>query len=417
MKTTVRAAARALAAGLLVLVVAGGALAQKAGGYSFGALLPLTGPLADRGKTSKAALDLAQADINAYLAAGGFGGQMSFTVENTASSPQQALEKLQALAGRGYKVVIGPYSDDEVQACLEFADKNNILLISQGSSRPSLSKRGDNLFRFSPSDTYQAEAVTSLMRQEGVATVVPLWRAELTDDDLVVHVKARFKQLGGAAQPGSRYAADRKDFAPILDDLAKQLAQAQKSAKGGKAAVYFAGGDEIVPILKAAAKRPELAAVPWYGCDATSMYDPIAKDSESAAFAMKVRFASPRYGEGGANVYSLTEKRIQDKVDVFPDTQASAVYDAAWAAFFTAQAVGGTSDFARFKQMFPKVCERMYGVTGWLALNEHGDRREDWDFDFWTLGFEDGKYFWQKAARYQFEPGTAKELFIGSRKK
>ncbi|WP_428562420.1 MAG: ABC transporter substrate-binding protein [Solidesulfovibrio sp. DCME] len=408
----------ALAALLALLALAGPAGAQKAGGYGFGALLPLSGALADRGKTSKVALDLAQADINAYLAAGGFGGQMSISVENTGSSPQQALEKLKALAGRGIKVVIGPYGDDEVEACLDFADKNNILLISQGSSRPSLAKRGDNLFRLSPSDTYQAEAVTGLMRQEGVGTIVPLWRGDQMGDDLVVHVKARFKQLGGQALPGSRFAADRKDFAPILDDLARQLAQAQKDGKAGKAAIYFAGGEEIVPILKAAAKRPELAAVAWYGCDATSMYDPIAKDPESAAFALKVRLASPRYGEGGANVYALTEKRIQDKVDTFPDTQAVAAYDIAWAAFFTAQAVGGTGDFARFKQLFPQVCERMYGVTGWLALNEHGDRREDWDFDFWVLGTEDGKtYFWQKAARYQFEPGTAKELFLGSGKK
>ena len=401
----------------VVLALCGAAAAQKAGNYAFGALLPLSGALAERGKTSKTALELAQADINAYLAASGYGGQVSFAVENTGSSPQEALEKLKALASRGIRVVVGPYDDDAVEACLDFADKNNILLVSQGSSRPSLAKKGDNLFRFSPSDTYQAEAVTSLMRQEGVAVVVPLWRGDRTGDDLTVHVKARFKQLGGTVMPGSRFSQDRKDFAPILDDLSRQLAQAQKSAKGGKTAIYFAGGEEIVPILKAASKRPELAAVPWYGCDGTAMYDPIAKDPESAAFAMKVRLASPRYGEGGANVYSLTEKRIQDKIDVFPDTQSLAAYDAAWALFFTAQAVGGAGDFARFKQLLPQVCERMYGVTGWLALNEHGDRREDWDFDFWVLGNEGGKYFWQKAARYQFEPGTAKELFLGSGKR
>ena len=29
----------------------------------------------------------------------------------------------------------------------------------------------------------------------------------------------------------------------------------------------------------------------------------------------------------------------------------------------------------------------------------------------WVLRSETGKYFWEKAARYQFEPGTPKELF------
>ncbi len=407
-----------VAAGLMVamgLVLAGPAGAQR-NGYVFGALLPLTGSLAERGRTSKAALELAQADINAYLAASGFGGQVSFAVEDTGSSPEQAVEKLKALAGRGVRVVIGPYGDDAAEACLAFADKNNIVLVSQGSSRPELAKSDDNLFRFSPSDTYQAEAVTSLMHQEGVTAIVPLWRGNRKDDDLTVHVKARFKQLGGTALPGTRYAPDRTDFTPILDNLSKQVAQAKQGGGRGKVAVYFAGGGEIVPILKAASKRADLSAVPWYGCDATSMYDPIAKDPESAAMAMKVHFVSPRYGEGGANVYSLLERRIQARTDTFPDTQSLAAYDAAWAVFYTAQAVGGTGDFARFKQMLPRVCERMYGVTGWLALNGHGDRREDWDFDFWALGKDKGTYFWEKAARYQFEPGTAKELFISSGK-
>ena len=398
----------------LVLALAGQALAQRGGSLSFGALLPLSGPLADRGKTSKVALELAQADINAYLAASGASGQFSITVENTAGNPAQAVEKLKSLAGRGIRVVIGPFSDDAAEACLEYADKNNLLLLSQGSAGPFLSKKGDNLFRLAPSDTYQAEAVTSLMHQEGVTTVIPLWNGDRYGDDMVVHVKARFKQLGGEALPGTRYASDRKDFGPIINELFRQAGQAVRASSKGKVAIYFAGGAEIVPILKEAAKHPELASLPWYGCDATAMYDPIAKDPESAKFAMKTRLASPRFGEGGANVYSLTEKRIQDKTDIFPDTESLAAYDAAWAVFFTAQAAGGSGDFARFKQMLPQVCERMYGVTGWLALNEHGDRREDWDFDFWVLKYEDDKYYWEKAARYQFEPGTAKELFLSN---
>lgn len=404
---------------MLTLILPGQVRAQKTGSLLFGALLPLTGPQAERGKTSKIALELAQNDINAYLATSGAFGRFTIEMEDTGGNPAQALAKLKSLAAHGVKVVLGPFSDDEAEACLHYAEKHNLLLVSQASSGPFLAKNGDNLFRLSPSDTYQAEAVTSLMHQEGVTVVVPLWRGDRYGDDMVVHVKARFRQLGGQALPGVRFAADRKDFTPIINNLLRQIAQARPAAPKGKIAVYFAGGAEIVPVLKTAAKHPELARLPWYGCDGTAMYDPIAKDPESAKFAMQTRLASPRFGEGGANVYALTEKRIQDRTDSFPDTESLAAYDAAWAAFFTAQAVGGATDFARFKQMLPRICERMYGVTGWLALNAHGDRREDWDFDFWVLKFEDGKYYWVKAARYQFEPGTAKELFLsdGAREK
>ncbi len=398
---------------LAALVCGAPALAQ-AQKYVFGALLPLTGKDADKGKTSMAALELAQADIMNYLAQAGSGASVAFMAADTASDPAVAQEKLKSLAGKGVNVVIGPVDDQVTESLVPFADMNNILLISQGSSAQYLSKEGDNLYRLAPSNTYQAEAVTSLARQEGVTSLIPVWRGDKYGDELVVHAKARFKQLGGEALPGSRYDPDRTDFAPILEDLKKQIDQAKASDPKAKIGVLMVAKNEAVPLLKTASGIPGLESLNWYGCDATAMNDDIAKDPVSADFAMRTRFLSPRYGEGGSNVYTKLEQRIQQKTDLFPDTQSAAAYDAAWAAFYTAMATGGTKNFDAFKRTFPQTCEHTYGVTGWLALNEHGDRREDWDFDFWTLKKDGSTFFWEKAARYQFEPGTPKELFIST---
>lgn len=382
--------------------------------FVFGALLPLTGADADRGKTSKAALELARDDIMSYLSQAGSGASVTFMLADTASDPQTAQDKLKSLAGNGVNVVIGPVDDKVAESLVSFADMNNILLISQGSSAQYLAKEGDNLFRLAPSNTYQAEAVTSLARQEGVTTLIPIWRGDKYGDELVVHAKARFKQLGAEALPGSRFDPDRTDFAPIVEDLKKQIDKAMAENPKTKIGVLLVAGEEAVPILKTAAGVAGLETLNWYGCDATAMNDDIAKDPVSADFAMRTRFLSPRYGEGGSNVYTKLEQRIQQKTDLFPDTQSAAAYDAAWAAFYTAMATGGTRNFEVFKRTFPQTCEHTYGVTGWLALNDHGDRREDWDFDFWTLKKDGATYFWEKAARYQFEPGTPKELFIST---
>ncbi len=422
-----RAARRASTGGkaatlLLTAVLVAGlcltALPAKAqsGKYVFGALLPLTGKNSDRGKLSMAALKLAREDIMNYLASAGSNASIAFMVADTASNPDTALVKLKTLADKGVNVVIGPYTDTSVEAVRDFADMNNILIISQGSAAQYLAKNGDNVFRLSPSNTYQAEAITSLARQEGHDTLIPIWRGDKYGDELVVHLKARFKQLGGAALPGSRYAPDRTEFEGIVADLKKQIDAAKAKNPKADVAVAFAGGDEVVPVFKAASQVPGLSQLTWYGCDGTAMNDNIAKDPESAAFAMKTRLLSPRYGEGGSNVYTRLEKRLQEAADLFPDTQSAAAYDAVWAAFYTAMAVGGTQNFQAFKATFPVTCERMYGVTGWLALNNHGDRREDWDYDFWMLKKEGDTYFWEKGARYQFEPGTPKELFISTSK-
>lgn len=391
------------------------AMAQK-GGYTIGALLPLTGPLAAKGRTAQAALRLAETDIGNYLSASGSGDTFSIAFEDTGSNPQKALAALNRLAEKGVRLVVGPGSDAETEAVLDAAAQKGMVLIGHASAAQYLARKDDLLFRLVPSSTYEAEALTALVRQEGNTVMVPLWRGDTVGDELMVHIKARFRQLGGESAAGARYDADRKDFGPIVDELVKEVDNIRTANPKARMAVVFVGGNEVVPIFKLAAQKPALAGLPWYGSDAQALNDDIAKDPESAAFAMRTRFAAPRYGEGGANVYTQIERRIAKETDQFPDPQSAAAYDAAWLGFLSAQTAQAT-DAATLKRFIPLMAERTYGVTGWLALNENGDRREDWDFDFWALGKDGDTYFWEKIARYQLEPGLPKELYIGTVKK
>jgi len=409
-----------LAAALLILAAAmilgaPQAMAQK-GGYTLGALVPLTGPLAAKGRTAQAALKLAETDIRSYLAGAGSGESFSLVIEDTGSTPAKALAALKQLADKGIRLVVGPASDDETAAVEDFASQKGVALISYGSAAQYLARKDDLLFRLCPANTYQAEALTALVKQEGHTVMIPLWRGDTVGDELVVHAKARFKQLGGEAAAGTRYNPDRTDYAVILDELAREVENIRAANPKAKPAIVFVGGNEVVTIFKLAAKHPVLAGLPWFGSDATALNDDIAKDPESAAFALRTRFTAPRYGEGGANVYTQIERRIAQETDQFPDPQSAAAYDAAWLAFLAAQ-TAESMDPATLKRFIPLLAERTYGVTGWLALNEYGDRREDWDFDFWALGKDGDTYFWEKIARYQLEPGLPKELYLGSPKK
>lgn len=374
-------------------------------GLSFGAILPLSGEQAEKGQAYKAALEAAQVDLDEYLSVSGNRKTVAFTVEDSAAHPGTALEKLKALAASGLKVVFGPCSDAEVDAIQSFAQANGIVIISPSSAGPFLAKE-DSIFRICPMNSNQALATSSMILQEGATTVVPIWKGDIYGDEMVVHLKGHVVNLGYKASPGVRYRPGTTNFQPFLAELQKQL-----DAAPGKKAVYIAAGEEIANIMAEAASIPSLGNVRWYGCDQTTMSPALTANSTANEFAMKVHFASPRYGAGGAPIYSVLEKRIQDKTGLFPPTESLALYDGVWVAALTGVACGGLDDTSKFRRAFPRTAEHSYGTTGWMALNKEGDRRSNWHYDFWGLTKESGKIYWDIVGRYQFEPGATPLLF------
>jgi len=391
------------------------AKSKVAGGkLTIGALLPLTGPLASQGKSSRAAIELAVADINAYLAENGSVERVSVQVEDTESTGAKALEKLKALSVAGVRLVVGPYSDNEVSAVLDFATKNGMVLLSQGSAGPYLAKPNRNLFRFSPSDAVQAEALAVMANQEGCTQLVTIWEGDMYGDELITHIKGQFTNLGGQVIAGTRFRPEVTQFANYVADLKAQIDKQVKDRKK-LAVVVAARGAQTAGILREAAKLAGLDEAKWYGGDDSALRGSVIEDQEVAKFAAKVRMAFARYGETGTSVYSELEKRIEDRIQAFVDTQAVVAYDIVWLGAFTAMASG--EDAAALKKAIPATAERFYGASGWMALNEYGDRREDYDFDFWTIKNIDGKFYWVKTARYQFDPGSVKQLIINTPEK
>jgi branched-chain amino acid transport system substrate-binding protein len=233
-----------------------------------GALLPLTGALSSSGESTQAALELAVEDINEYHSSIGSKTSVRLIVEDTETDPAVALEKLQNLAGKGVKIVIGPDSSTEVEAVKAYADKNGILLVSQSSTAPSLAIPGDNVFRFCPDDTHQAEAVAMLMWADGVRVVIPLWRGDVWGDDLSKATKDSFEELGGTVIDGIRYSPTTEDFSAELGYLNSKVSQAiAQYGDVDSVGVYLLAFGEVVPIFIQAQNYTSIAKVKWYGSD------------------------------------------------------------------------------------------------------------------------------------------------------
>ncbi len=387
-------------------LAAGSALKKK---LTVGGLFSITGSWSTLGQSSAAALRLAAEDLNAYFDRIGARFEVAIATEDTQLDPQVALRKLQSLAARGVRVVVGPQSSAEVAAVKAFADANDILLISQSSTAGSLSIAGDNIYRFCPDDDLEGAAIAALMYADGIRVIVPIWRNDAGNAGLHDATKRHFEALSGTMATGIVYAADVTDFSDAVSGL-EALVGAEVAQHGaGAVAVYAAAFDEIADVFKLADDSPVLSATPWYGSDGIALSTVLLNDSEAAAFANRANYPNPTFGfDSYAAVKSAPiMERIREITGFDPDAFALGVYDAAWVAARTAALDKNRIDFDFFKHEFPEVAGSFFGTTGWTVLNGAGDRRFG-NFDFWAIRYVDGVQQWKVVASYN----TASKVLI-----
>jgi len=118
--------------GLLLAIVIGlllmpTALAEEKE-ISIGVLVDLSGPLATYGNDIKNTLEIAKEDINAYFKEKGLPYKVEFYYEDTRVDPKVALDKVQALYGRGIRLIIGPMGSGEVKNIKDFVTSNKIII-------------------------------------------------------------------------------------------------------------------------------------------------------------------------------------------------------------------------------------------------------------------------------------------------
>ena len=367
---------------------------------TIGGLFSLTGNWASLGVASKAAMEIAVEDVNAYLANGNSGLHFTASIKDTKLDPPTALAGITAFKESGVEIVIGPQSSAEVAAIKSYADVNGVLVASQSSTAGSLAIAGDNIFRFTPSDTLEAVALVGLMKADGIATIIPFWRNDAGNNGLQVATRALFGASG--TKSGVQYAATQPDFTAALATLKTQVQQAI-TERGATAtvAVAHAGFDEVVDIFKAAANDPVLGSVRWYGTDGTAGTEPLRADATASAFARKVNFWAPIPGvdREAADRWQPIATRIAAKAGGAPDAFGLAVYDAVWVTAQAYLAAGGRGNRPALKTAFVDAANNLYGASGWTALNAAGDRKFG-NFDFFALSLTGTNSAWTLRAQY-----------------
>lgn len=376
------------------------------GEVPIGALLPLTGGLASYGENDKAALEFAEKEINEWLKSMGKGWYIKLYVEDSATDPKTAYDKLMALHARGIKFVIGPMASIEVSEVKSYADANEILIISQSSTSPALAIPGDWVFRYVPCDLVQGPAAAKVAYDQGIRYMVQVWRGDTYGDGLAKATKDAFlkllKEKGevGDVIEGVRYPPDAREFSAEAAKVASVVEDLVSKYGKEKVGVYLVGFEEATAFMAVAKGYPILSEVKWVGSDGTAGIAPLVKERDLAEMAVKTEFLNPIAKPVETPHTIRVRNAVIEKLGRAPEPYAYGAYDALWTIAIALNLVD-KYDSKAVKAILPEVVKRYYGALGNFELNDAGDIGVA-DYELWVVWPTDTGYEWRIAGVWRY---------------
>jgi len=365
-----------------------------------GVLLPLSGDFMETGQSSNAGIEVAMEDINNHLVLIDSRYRVRTIVEDTATDPVVALEKLTSLDKQGIRVVIGLGSSAELNATRTYADEHGIILISTMSTAPSLAIAGDNVFRFVPPDTFQATAMAYYLKEDGITAVVPVWRGDIWGDELRNLTKAAVEKENGTVLNGVRLPVDSDEYAGTVAALDVQVGRAVAAYGKEKVGVYAITFDEVVPLMSAASQTSNLSQVRWYGSDANVLLGSLTAPGDAARFAAHTNFTGPTFWQSGLSKRSeAVLSRIQDWLGRQPDGYSLVSYDTLRVAALAGTQTASTH-VSKVKTALAETAAMIISSTGAPIETDAAGDRSTAHYCFWSLEASSDSYRWIPLAQY-----------------
>ena len=223
MKLTKRALATTA---LLATVVSAGAAADD---VKVGALMGITGPLANFIPPILNAAKLAEADVNA---GGGILGGKSFTlvVADGQAAAQPSVDAASKLVNLENVAAImgGLSSGATVAAANAVSIPNKVLQLSPTATTPVMTDMADEdyVFRIVPSDNYQGQVLAKIVLDEGIDKVAVAYVNNDYGVGIAGTFKAAYESMGGTIAAYEKHEDKKNSYRGELATLASSGADA-----------------------------------------------------------------------------------------------------------------------------------------------------------------------------------------------
>lgn len=361
-----------------------------------GVILPLTGELSSKAEMTRQALEMSVADSNEFLEQAGFEFRLNLTVKDSQSDPEEGLKQAKQLHEKGISIFIAGASR-EIETLKPWADAEGTVVISYSSTAPSLEEADDGIFRIVPNDRHQANALATLLINEEIDYVVPVYRDDIYGNELLQLLIENYTMLSltGTITDPVTYQPETTYFEAITE----QIDAALVGAENVKAGIILIAFDEATEIFKSAR---HLSGIPWFGTETLTLNEPLMEDVEAFDFAKEVQFTGLSFGAPETDAYQAIAGKISEQygMDVMPT--AVYAYDIIGLLMSVSQRMETPGDAIELKETLISLSETYAGATGWIVLDEAGDRKYS-NYDVWQVNKEEDD--WVKVGTYRRDPG------------
>ncbi|MBN1166811.1 MAG: ABC transporter substrate-binding protein [Methanospirillaceae archaeon] len=355
-----------------LLLLSGLSLVSATEQITIGALIPKTGDAASVGPGTEAAVDLAISDLNDSYKKAGL--DTTATVQKAAidGTKETAASAREDLIARGAEIIVGPPTSGEVQGMLPILTQESIISVNPSTS-VVLSIPGDPIIRLCPDDAQMLDAIAmyeSSLDGYALKKFLILARDDPYGRTLSDELKTRLPVSGVVF-----YNTDTDDFTKPLSELDALVAPLIKKAGDGNVIVFALSYNEITPILAEAAGFPSLLQASWPASDGVALNPDIVGNMAVSRVATATGLVALQYNR--AQPSDSKYWRVYDTVQAAtgndkPSVYEILVYDQTLFAAWIIQNNPKTLDEMLY--LADNYGEYSYGATGWLKLNENGDR-------------------------------------------
>ncbi len=315
--------------------------------------------------------EIAQDKINAYCNQSDHNKWFKFIVTNAAGNPENAIIITKNYHEEGVNLIVGYGWNSQLNASLEYAMENDMVLVSPSSNSPLLAQQ-DSCFRLLPDDQREAKAIANMITNYGVDTIIILQRKGSWGKNMAESFLWEFRADGGEVIDWISYTAEeRSDIYESVDRANTRISDAVTHREIDRVGVLLIALDEASTILLDAEKFSVLLNVTWFGTDISTL-DP-AILTNAGHIASRVTLLGPVnthiYNEDYQEINNYYYGEFGEPLDF----SVANVYDGCWLLALSVLE-GESVNSLDVSEVFGDVAYKHYGITGPLDLNEEGDR-------------------------------------------
>jgi len=318
-----------------------------------GAILPLTGDLAQYGESGKQGLTIAVEEFKEKHKDFAF----DMIIEDDKGSVKTALSAINKLASNDVSIVVGAMSSGVTLGIAPTINDKKIILIAPTSTASDVTNAGDYIFRICVSDAYEGKSMAEYIAKNFSNKRVGI---VYINNDYGIGLKTNFansaKELGFNIISENGYETTQKDFRTIINKLKKENIEL----------LYIVAQKEQVNFFS---QCQELNFKPQF--TGSTMIEDNDLLSRVGSFMNGTLYTYRSYdpnntGESIRYFVSAYKK----KYNKMPDFYAASTYDATKVALYT---LYNCSDKKVSCKDFLYNIENFDGVTGNISFDKNGD--------------------------------------------